>query len=175
MPVSIQPKYALGYAETEQKLRSLALEIVKNIRDAPEILRQFGISEHEYGDLADTSVFKDMLRQAQAEWGGAGNTQERVKLKAAVLVEEALPDMYGQLTNKEEPLSSRVALLQTLSKLGGLGQQVLTPQGGTPGNVFRLEINFAGQKEKNIVIEQSAIPLMPPDFDAAEEAFKEIA
>ena len=154
------------YTDYDQKLRLLAHEIVQNIRDAPDVLSQHGVSEEQYAELAETATFKAMLRQAAAEWDAVGNTHERVRLKSATLIEQALPDMYAELTDKKEPLSSRVGLLTQLSRISGLGQQAPITQG--KGNVFKLEINLSGRKSepKTITIESSAVEVLePPDVN----------
>lgn len=151
------PQNAIKYTDFDQKLRELAREIVTNIRDTSDIFADRGMSEAEYVRLAATNHFQVMLRQAAAEWEAVGNTQQRVRLKSATLVEQALPDMFSELSNKNETLSSRVALLQTLSKIGDLTNQTAAPQG--KGNTFKLSINLTGTKgePKTITIESNNI------------------
>ncbi|MDE2101924.1 MAG: hypothetical protein KGL39_32055 [Patescibacteria group bacterium] len=156
------------YTDYDQKLRELAREIVTNIRDAPDILRDHGVSESEYARLAETSQFKAMLRQAATEWGAVENTHQRVRLKSATLVEQALPDMFSELSNAKEPLSSRVALLNSLAKIGNLGTPEPTAQ--KAGNSFKLSINLTGSKDepKTITIESNAV-LPEPETDPNDE------
>ena len=52
-------------------------------------------------------MFRQMLRTAQDEWEGASNTHKRIKLKAAVNIEEALPHFFKAMTSDKEPLARR--------------------------------------------------------------------
>ncbi len=155
-------------SEREQILRDLAQDIVKNIEEVPDILNKFGISHDEYLRLAETTPFRNMLREAATEWNSAAKTQDRIKLKSALLVEQALPEMYGALLNKNEPLNGRVELLKTLGKFGELG--IAPVDGGAKGNTFRLEINFNGSPERNIVVEHAALTseVIPPNSEFAD-------
>lgn len=147
---------ALTDYKRERILRSLAIDIVRNMREVPEVLSTAGISPEEYSKLAETSFFKEMLQQAAIEWEGAENTPDRIKLKSAVLVEQALPELFGTLTDKSEALSGRVELFKTMAKLGGLGNAPVTQ--ASEGQVFRLEINFSDKKQ-NIIIENQPIEI----------------
>jgi hypothetical protein len=171
MSAQLMPRYT----DYDQQLRQLAHEIVKNIRDASDVLAEFGLSEAQYAEIAETSTFKTMLRQAAAEWEAAGNTSERVRLKSATLIEQALPDLYKELTNRSEPLSSRVSLVQTLAKIAGLGQQAAAPQG--KGNVFKLTINTSGHRSepRTITIESNVIepPALPDVNDELTAGIEE--
>ena len=156
----------LKTVDVDAKLRRLACELVRNIRDAPDILNDFDISPAEYTKLARQGSFQKMLRDAEAEWKGAANTGERVRVKSANLIEQALGPLFDELVGQREPLSSRVQLLTQLSRLAGLGQQTAA-SGSNGGNIFRLEINLAtprGETAKTITIESKALDTSPePD------------
>jgi hypothetical protein len=87
-------------------------------------------------------MFRQMLIEAQEEWEGARNTHKRIKLKAAVNIEEALPHFYKAMTSEKEPLSSKVKAFEVVSRVAGLGN----PEPVAPGNgqFFKLEINLGG-------------------------------
>ena len=149
--------------EYEQKLRDLAQDIVKNIYEIPDILQRAGITQSEYAALAETTPFKQMLQVAANEWDGAHNTNLRVKLKSALLLEQALPSMFGALIDKEEPLAARTQLFVAMGKVGELGHAPPITQGANAGSVFRLEINF-DKSAKSVVLEHEALQpeVMPP-------------
>jgi hypothetical protein len=87
-------------------------------------------------------MFRQMLREAQEEWEGARNTHKRIKLKAAVNIEEALPHFYTAMTDPKEPLSSKVKAFEVVSRVAGLGNPEPVPAGN--GQFFKLEINLGG-------------------------------
>lgn len=143
MPKSIEKTVHPAVLE-EHILRSLATELARDIHEADEILERFDISPEAYAHLAKTRAFQDMLAQASKEWGAVNNTTERVKLKSAALIEEALPEMFLELTNKENTLTSRADLFGRIAKLGGLGEAAKADP--DKGERFVISINIGADK-----------------------------
>jgi hypothetical protein len=124
----------------ERRLRELALGLAKQIEDPRDLLTRLGFTSDDYRELCETRTFRDILRQASSEWEGAGNTHKRIKLKAAVNIEEALPSFYQAMVDPKEALSSRVKALEVIARIGGLG--LPEPVAAGSGQFFRLEINL---------------------------------
>lgn len=137
-------------ADDEKRLRELATSLAKGIEDPKLLIERLGFTSEDYQELAESHTFKAMLNEAIAEWQGASNTHKRVKLKAAVNVEAALPHFYHAMTNDKEPLSSKVKALEIMARIGQLGNPEIMPQG--PGQYFKLEINL-GQGIAPVIIE----------------------
>jgi hypothetical protein len=129
-------------SKEEQRLRELANGIVRGIQTPEEVLNMLGFNSYEYADLTETRMFRQMLRQAQDEWEGASNTHKRIKLKAAVNIEEALPHFFTAMTSDKEPLSSKVKAFEVVSRVAGLGNP--EPMNAGAGQFFKLEINLGG-------------------------------
>jgi hypothetical protein len=146
-PKSIYPM-DLVFLE-EPKLRMLAIEMAKDIADPLEILRALNISHVDYELIKESRAFKTMYNAALAEWTSAGNTQKRVKFKAAAAVEEVLAQFHDDMKNKEQPLSARVELLKTMARFGAIGNQ--EPLSTNSGQFFKLEIHLDGKKEPIVV------------------------
>lgn len=139
-----------GYLD-EARLRQLAVELAKDIHSPQEILNSLGLSEDDYQAIKDTRAFRTMYLAASAEWNAAGNTQKRAKLKAAAMTEEVLPMFYADIEERKESLTARVALLNTIAKIGGLGQPEPALPGGGNHQFFKLEIHLQGRQEPIII------------------------
>jgi hypothetical protein len=126
--------------EDETRLRDLAHGIVRGIEEPKTVLSRLGFTSDDYEVLADTRAFRQMLGEAQSEWEGAGNTHKRIKLKAAVNIEEALPHFYQAMTDPKEPLSSKVKAFEVVSRVAGLGNP--EPVAAGAGQSFNLQINL---------------------------------
>ena len=144
----------------EQRLRELANAIAKGVEDDEGMLARLGFTREDYDELCQTRTFKAMLTEATSEWDGASNTHKRIKLKAAINVEHALPHFFQAMTNEKEPLSSKVKALEVVSRIGGLGNPELIPAGG--GQFFKLEINLGGGKPP-LVLDSGELTLMSGD------------
>jgi len=139
-----------GYLD-EDRLRQLAVELARDIHEPNAILKHLGLSEDDYNVIKDTRAFKNMYNLALGEWNAASNTPKRVKLKAAAMTEEILPLFYADITERKESLNARVGLLQTLSKIGGLGNPEPLPPGGGNHQFFKLEIHLQGRKDPIVI------------------------
>jgi hypothetical protein len=124
----------------EQRLRELAHAVTRGIEDAPTILLRLDFTMDDYMELAETRMFRQMLREAQSEWEGAGNTHKRIKQKAAMNIEQALPHFFQAMISDKEPLSSKVKAFEVVSRVAGLGAP--EPLGAGAGQFFKLEINL---------------------------------
>jgi hypothetical protein len=105
-------------------------------------MERYGFTIDDYTELSETRMFRQMLREAQEEWEGARNTHKRIKLKAAVNIEEALPHFYTAMTDPKEPLSSKVKAFEVVARVAGLGNPEPVAVGN--GQFFKLEINLGG-------------------------------
>jgi hypothetical protein len=128
--------------DDEKRLRELANGIVRGIEEPAVVLERLGFTSQDYIDLTETRAFRTMLAQAQSEWEGASNTHKRIKLKAAVNIEEALPHFFQAMTDAKEPLSSKVKAFEVVSRVAGLGNP--EPVNAGAGQFFKLEINLGG-------------------------------
>lgn len=148
----------------EQRLRELAHGVAKGIEDGEALLGRLGFTVEDYNVLSESYTFKEMLRQATAEWAGANNTQKRIKLKAAVNIEEGLPSMYRAMVNEKEPLAARVKVFEVLARMAGVG--IAEPMAVAPGAMFRLEINLGkeggGEDQRRIIIDAAASEQVTP-------------
>lgn len=137
--------------ENEQVLRSLAVEIAREINETEDILERYSLSKDEFEAIAQTRTFKTMFEQASKEWGAAANTAERVKIKSAALIESALPFMFAELKETTHPLSSRADLFGRIARIGALGNAPVANSGS--GEVFKIEINLGD--DKKIIVQQT--------------------
>jgi hypothetical protein len=155
--------------DDENRLRELATGLAKGVEDEEVLFTRLGFTPEDYQELSETRTFKEILRQATSEWEGASNTHKRIKLKAAVNVEQALPSFYQAMVDTKEPLSSRVKALEVVSRIGGLGMNEPVPVG--TGQYFKLEINLGGGRSP-LVIENVAV-LEPGAGEESEEPVEE--
>jgi hypothetical protein len=153
--------------DDEKRLRELATGIARAIEDPQGVIKRLGFTPGDYEELADTRMFKQMLGEAIAEWQGAANTHKRIKMKAAVSIEEALPSFYTAMTNAKEPLSSKVKALEVVARIGGLGNPEIQAPGA--GQFFKLEINL-GQGIAPMVLANGVESLQGPGMTIDHEA-----
>lgn len=146
----------------EQRLRALAVGLAQCIREPAEIMQELGFTEDDWRELEQSRMFRKMLTQAQAEWNNTSRTPQRIKLKAAVNIEQSLPAFYEDMVDKNQPLVARIRALEVVAKLAGMPEQEVERYNG-PQNQFKLEIHLGGGQTISVGagVDSGAIPVTP--------------
>jgi hypothetical protein len=107
--------YAVDFA-------TLAREIAQDIFTVDQIVALHRLSDNEWMQIQQHPKFQSMLAEMQRDWNSAGNTRERVRIKAATGLETTLEVFINEINNAQIPLSQRVEAGKFLARLGELGE-----------------------------------------------------
>lgn len=129
---------------SELTLLKLSREIAKDIHPLETILERHGISLDLWDKISKIPRFNALLQSQIEAWHSATNTSERVKIKSLSFVEELLPEMYERANDPREPLSSKVELLKTIGKFGGVGMSSFE---GAMGEKLSVTINLGADSQ----------------------------
>lgn len=130
----------LAPSQSNIALVKLAREIAMDIHPIQTILNQYGISTEQWEILKGNQRFQNLLLSETEAWNGALNTQERVKLKAAAMLEEWLPELNNRLHDADEALPAKIEGGKMLTRIAGIG--VGAAEGGGGGERFTVTINL---------------------------------
>jgi hypothetical protein len=125
----------------DMKLVKLAREIAMGVKDLPDVLFNHGMTQMEFEQVSQLPHFRKILESEVAAWESAGNTAERVKLKAGSMIEEYLPELYARINDPSEPLMAKIKAMDTIAKLAGYGATDI-PREGNPGDRVQVIINL---------------------------------
>jgi hypothetical protein len=134
-------------------LLKLAREIAMDIREIADILATYELDDAMWQEIQGNWTFKQYLRGAIEEWNSATNTQERVKMKALSMVEEALPEFYTRMHDKGESLQHKTEVFKTITKLAGLERTA-----NDPGTGERLTVTINLGADQQLKIERDVTP-----------------
>lgn len=150
--MSLPPEYptipAGVYAEA--KLVKLARQVAMGIKSLPDVLFDNDLTLREWGEIQKLPAFCRILEAEIKAWEGAGNTRERVSVKAASMLEEFLPEMYARLNDRQEPLIAKMKAVELVSKLAGFGDRDISPA-GSPGDKVQVIINLGADTKTEYV------------------------
>jgi hypothetical protein len=160
----------------EAKLVKLARQIAMGIKDVPDILSDNGLTVQQFDDVKRMPHFVRLLESEVKAWGAAENTNGRLKIKAAAMLEEYLPEFYARLNDRNEPLMAKIKALELAARIAGFGDRDVAPT-GTPGDKVHVVINLGADMRSEYikvlphkVIEHEATPA--PE-DRAMQTFEE--
>lgn len=134
----------------EIKLVKLAREIAIDILPLDDILKNHNIQPIEFDAIKHSPHFTSILKAEVEAWSNATNTPERVRLKAASMVEEYLPELYSRLNDRDEKLADKIKGLEVVSRLAEIGNSNKNNPGDISdrvtitinlGNASKLEYN----------------------------------
>ena len=136
-------------------LAALAREIAMDVFEVPKILEIHRLSDAEWQKIQANPKFQDMLRGLIAEWQSAGNTKERVRIKAATGLEMQLEQYILDIADAKIPLAQRVEAGKFLARLGELDGSHLV--GNASGTAFQINLNIgAHHVERTPIINGTA-------------------
>lgn len=99
----------------------LAWEMVTNIVPLGDIMRRHELSFDELELLQRDPVFKRMLGEFRKHWDSELSVNQRVALKAALLTEDSLLDVYGIIKDQNSTPGQKMEAFGALAKAGEVG------------------------------------------------------
>ncbi len=147
---------------TELKLIQLAREIAMDIRPLDEILKTHNLTHDQFEHVARLPRFQSYLESEASSWHGSLNTHERVKLKAAAMLEEWLPELNIRMHDRAENLNAKIEAGKLARDLAGFARNGVGVEGA--GEKFSVTINLG--QDASLKFEKQ----LPPIVIDAEEA-----
>ena len=99
----------------------LAWELVSNITPLGDLMRRHELSFDELEQLQREPLFKRMLTDFRKHWDSELTVNQRVALKAALLTEDALLDVYGIIKDETTTPGQKMEAFAALAKAGEVG------------------------------------------------------
>lgn len=144
-------------------LVKLAREIAMDIQPIETILKQYSITPQVWDALQTNSRFQTLLSSEVEQWNTALNTHERVKLKAAAMLEEWLPELNNRIHDRDEALPAKIEGGKMLTRIAGIGVGAVDGAGG--GERFTVTINLG--EDSKLTFEKQ-LPSKVIEHDASE-------
>jgi len=126
---------------SEVTLVKLAREIAMDIHELDTILKANDISKTEWARISKHPQFIEYLQSEISAWQSAVNTEQRVKLKSAALIEMWLEEANARLHDAKENLAPKTELAKFLGRLAGIGVSN-TSVSGDVGERVNITINL---------------------------------
>jgi hypothetical protein len=152
-------------ALTPAGLAALAREVAFDIRELPTILKTFKLTEAQYEEIGKIPFFQNALTSATIEWESVKGTEERIKLRSQIILEENIGIVAARMRDIKEPLNSVVETGKFFTKLAGIGEQ--SKSGASAGEKFVIEINLG--EDTKLRFEKNTTPDSPSEVPALIE------
>lgn len=142
----------------------IAWEIAAEIASVPMILTRYGISLSDFKKKLRDPMFRVAIREAKALWKSDLNIQQRIRLKAAFLVEDSILDIFAIIKNEQMPVASKLEAFEKLMKTADLAPKAKTD--GAPAAGFKVVIQMGDSPGQEVridgrVVNEPETPALP--------------
>lgn len=129
----------------------LIADLVANVRFQKDVLVQYGLSQEDLARKMLNPGFAAHYRATSAAWNSDMNAQERIRLKAAFLLEDTLPELHRIAKNPQTPVNAKLGAVEQLTKISTVANVPKQAEGG--GEMHKITINIGTQQPVTIVSE----------------------
>ena len=131
---------------SDDLLLRLAREIAMDIHPLHTILETTKTTFEQWETIKENPRFQALLASETEAWNTALNTHERVKIKAAAMMEEWLPELFSRLHDNGEALPAKIEGGKLLAKIAEIGNtSVANP--GAAGERFSVTIHLGADSQ----------------------------
>lgn len=133
----------------------ICMEIAAGLSSVEGVKEKYEISEAQWLRLEKNPTFLSMMKEARLAFSGDANAGARIKKKAEVLLEEALPILYRLMSSPEASTATVIDVVKQLTVLAEKGGRAGGQQaGGAAGGGFNVHIDIRTHDEpKQVVIQ----------------------
>jgi len=133
----------------EQVQARMAYEMAARLSDPKDILARYGLNANQAKKLFKTPQFKQLYREAKAVWEADTSVKERIRAKAAMMVEDSLLEVFGMVHNTEIAAPSRLDAFKQIMQVADLGPK-RSDSDGASGPHFSLTLNLGHGMQQRI-------------------------
>ena len=134
---------------------TIAAELAAQLSSPDTIRKRYCLTTEQWKKLTKSPVFREMVKEQLRNFRGDMAAGKRITVKAEILLEDAMPELYHIAKDSKVPSAERVNAIKQLGELAGRGKQGNLPA-GSGGGGFVLNINIG--KDKGITINGTAEP-----------------
>ena len=99
---------------------AFVMELAAKLQPVEDILKKYKVTAGQLGLLLRNNAFRDLVREAERDFASITNTAERIRIKAMLLTELGLDEMYLILTDNKVMPNARVSAFAQIKNLTGL-------------------------------------------------------
>jgi hypothetical protein len=143
----------------------LATDLARRLYTPQEIADRYSTDLDTIWELLQRPEYYKLVKQRQAAWLSSANTGERARLLAQITKIEALPLMFGIISDPKAPTQTRVDAYKAVDR-GSEDPAAMNGSGAT-GRGFQVVINL-GENHAPMTIE-GKVPASDPAFLTGRE------
>lgn len=134
----------------------IAWELAAEITPVPDILVRYGITAHDFKKKLSDPMFRQAIREAKSIWKSDLNVQQRIRMKAAFLVEDSILDVFAIVKNESQGATARLDAFKKLLETADIMPTKQVGNASTAG-AFRINIMLGDSPAQTVTIDGTTI------------------
>lgn len=130
----------------------IAWEIAAEISDVPTICTRYGLSMAAFRAKLADPMFRTAIREAKSLWKSDLNVQQRIRLKAAFLVEDSILDIFAIIKNEHMPAAAKLEAFEKLMKTADMTPKAGKGDGAAAAG-FKVVIQLGDSPQQKVIID----------------------
>ena len=132
----------------------LAWELTAGISSIGDIMRRHRLTFDEYDAKKKDPIFMAMFTEYKKYWDSDMSAAERVQLKAALLTEDSLLDIYELIKSGDTAPGVKLEAFSSLARAAQVG---VKGKDGAPSGGERVQININIPGQQGVVVDAPVI------------------
>lgn len=128
---------SLRYSEVSA---TLADDLATQLIPIPAILEKYELTKDQLKQIVATPQFKILFDEAKLRWNSDTNTEERIRSKSSMMVEDSLLEVFHILHDAETTNATKLESFKQLTSVADLGPK-RGKEGGSIGQRTTITIN----------------------------------
>lgn len=140
LPAPLPPSEALdGITDHDARL---IFDLVSNIRPKQEVLDQYKLTINDLAAKAHNPLWASAYRETEKLWKSDMNMAQRIRMKAAFLLEDSLIPLHRIIMADHMPVSAKLEAIKQLTSISTVAN---VPKESAAGEKHNIVINFGGR------------------------------
>jgi hypothetical protein len=133
----------------------LAWELAAEITPVKDLLTRYALTPAQFRGKLKDPMFRQAIREAKNLWKSDLNVQQRVRLKAAFLVEDSLLDIFAIIKSENMTAAAKLEAFEKLMKTADLVPRA--KDGGAAPGSFKVNIIMGDAPNERVTIDATAL------------------
>ena len=134
-------------------------EVATGLEDGKDIAKRYGFDEAEWDEVKDREDFQAAVAKVRGEMERSGQT---FRLKAAVMADSLMDNMYKHAMDADTPVKDKAAALQLLTRVGELEPKASAQVSAGPGITINIPTAPPPEEKKAELVEAEEVEELKP-------------
>ncbi len=95
----------------------LIFDLVSNMRPKSEVLKSYNLTVADLQAKANNPLWANAYRETERVWKSEMNITQRIRLKAAFLLEDSLPTLFNIIRQEGISINAKLEAIEKLTKI----------------------------------------------------------